>query len=551
MTQVSVININSPFLDQKPGTSGLRKSTLKFQEEHYLEVFIEAILQSLEDLKGSTLVVGGDGRYGNIEAIKKIIQICIAHKVQKVIVPKYGLLSTPATSHLIRKENAIGGIILSASHNPGGIDGDFGVKLNISNGGPAPEIITNKIFKASQLLTSYKICKIQLPDLSEYGTFPYGETTLEIIDGLKDYSNLMEKIFDFDQISDFLKKDFSLIFDAMNAVTGPYAKNIFVEKMGLAKDCVMNGNPLKDFGGLHPDPNLTYASHLADLLLNKKSYSFGAACDGDGDRNMILGSGCFVNPSDSLAVITANTKCVPGYKDGITGVARSMPTSSAVDNVARALNIPCFETPTGWKFFGNLLDSNLITLCGEESFGTGSNHVREKDGLWAVLYWLQVLAEKKCSVSDLMQNHWKLAKEMLQSMYAAKGIGLAAPQIGINKELLVIDVNFEDSAAEPLILINPEITDYGTTLNSYEEGCLSIPGVYLNVVRPSTIKLKFRDEMGRPRKMKADGLLARCIQHEMDHLNGILFVDRVTSKDDLNKELKKEGFNEKDVISIS
>ena len=220
-------------------------------------------------------------------------------------------------------------------------------------------------------------------------------------------SDLMQKIFDFDQISDFLKKDFSFIFDAMNAVTGPYAKNIFVEKMGLANDCVMNGNPLKDFGGLHPDPNLTYASHLADLLLNKKSYSFGAACDGDGDRNMILGSGCFVNPSDSLAVITANTKCVPGYKDGITGVARSMPTSSAVDNVARALNIPCFETPTGWKFFGNLLDSNLITLCGEESFGTGSNHVREKDGLWAVLYWLQVLAVKKCSVSDLMHNHWK------------------------------------------------------------------------------------------------------------------------------------------------
>ncbi len=407
MNQINEININSPFLDQKPGTSGLRKSTLKFQEEHYLEIFIEAILQSLEDLKGSTLVVGGDGRYGNIEAIEKIVQICIAHKVQKVIVPKYGLLSTPATSHLIRKENAIGGIILSASHNPGGIDGDFGVKLNISNGGPAPEIITNKIFEASQLLTSYKICKIQLPEFCGYGTYSYGETTLEIIDGLKDYSNLMEKIFDFDQISDFLKKDFSLIFDAMNAVTGPYAKNIFVEKMGLPRDCVINGTPLKDFGGLHPDPNLTYASHLADLLLNKKSYSFGAACDGDGDRNMILGRGCFVNPSDSLAVITANTKCVPGYKDGITGVARSMPTSSAVDNVAGALNIPCFETPTGWKFFGNLLDSNSITLCGEESFGTGSNHVREKDGLWAVLYWLQVLAEQKCSVSDLMQNHWK------------------------------------------------------------------------------------------------------------------------------------------------
>ena len=407
MTEVNVIHINSPFLDQKPGTSGLRKSTLKFQEQHYLEVFIEAILLSLENIQGSTLVVGGDGRYGNIEAIEKIVQICVAHKVGKVIVPKDGLLSTPATSNLIRKENAVGGIILSASHNPGGIDGDFGVKLNIANGGPAPEIITNQIFKSTQSLTSYKISKIKLPDFSQYGSFNYGETTLEIIDGLTDYSALMEKIFDFDQISDFLKKDFSLIFDAMNAVTGPYAKNIFVEKMGLADDCVMNGDPLKDFGGLHPDPNLTYAAHLADLLLNKKSYSFGAACDGDGDRNMILGRGCFVNPSDSLAVITANTTCVPGYKEGISGVARSMPTSSAVDIVASALNIPCYETPTGWKFFGNLLDSNLITICGEESFGTGSNHVREKDGLWAVLYWLQILAEKNCSVSDLIKNHWR------------------------------------------------------------------------------------------------------------------------------------------------
>ena len=407
MTKVNVVNIKNPFQDQKPGTSGLRKSTIRFQQEHYLEIFIEAILKSFKNIQGSTLVVGGDGRYGNIEAIKTIIQICVAHKVGKVLIPKEGLLSTPATSHLIRKEKAIGGIILSASHNPGGIDGDFGVKLNIGNGGPAPESITNHIFKCTQSLTSYKISKIQIPDLDKLGRFSFGETSLEIIDGLKDYSELMEKIFDLDQISDFLKKDFSLIFDAMNAVTGPYAKNIFVKKMGLADNCVMNGIPLKDFGGLHPDPNLTYASKLADLLLIQKSYSFGAACDGDGDRNMILGQGCFVNPSDSLAVITANANCVPGYKDGIAGVARSMPTSSAVDLVANALNIPCFETPTGWKFFGNLLDSNLITICGEESFGTGSNHVREKDGLWAVLYWLQILAVKNCSVSELIQGHWK------------------------------------------------------------------------------------------------------------------------------------------------
>ena len=406
MSNINVINIDTPFLDQKPGTSGLRKSTIKFQEKNYLEIFIESILNSLENVEGSTLLVGGDGRYGNINAIEKIVQLCVAHKVGKVIVPKDGLLSTPATSHLIRKENAIGGIILSASHNPGGINGDFGVKLNIANGGPAPEYMTNRIFKSTQLLTSYKISEIKIPDLGKLGLFHYGETTLEIIDGLKDYTELMQKIFDFDQISDFLKKDFSLIFDAMNAVTGPYARDIFVKKMGLSSDCVMNGIPLKDFGGLHPDPNLTYASHLADLLLNKKLYSFGAACDGDGDRNMILGRGCFVNPSDSLAIIAANTNCVPGYKEGIVGIARSMPTSSAVDIVASALNIPCFETPTGWKFFGNLLDSDLITLCGEESFGTGSSHIREKDGLWAVLFWLQILAAKNCSVSDLVQNHW-------------------------------------------------------------------------------------------------------------------------------------------------
>ncbi len=407
MIEVNVINIENAFLDQKPGTSGLRKSTLRFHEEHYLEIFIEAIFKSLNNLRGSTLVVGGDGRYGNIKAIKKIIQICVAHKVEKVIIPKNGLLSTPAASHLIRRKGAIGGIILSASHNPGGIEGDFGVKLNTSNGGPAAESITNQIFQCSQLLKTYKICNIKIPDLNKLGIFSFGETALEIIDGLKDYSDLMETIFDLDQIGDFLKKDFSLIFDAMNAVTGPYAKNIFIEKMGLADNCVMNGQPLEDFGGLHPDPNLTYASKLADMLLVKKAYSFGAACDGDGDRNMILGRGCFVNPSDSLAVITANTNCVPGYKDGIAGVARSMPTSSAVDFVANDLNIPCFETPTGWKFFGNLLDSNLITICGEESFGTGSNHVREKDGLWAVLYWLQILAVKNCSVSELIKNHWK------------------------------------------------------------------------------------------------------------------------------------------------
>ena len=400
------ISIEKPFKDQRPGTSGLRKSTLRFQEPHYLEIFIESILLSLENLKGSTLIVGGDGRYGNKKAIQKIIQICAAHNVGKIIITKDGILSTPAASNLIRKRNALIGIILSASHNPGGVDGDFGVKVNTSNGGPAPEKLTNHIFKCSQSLLQYKFYDSPVPDFKNKGSFKIKDTLVEIIDGVEEYVTLMEKIFDLDQIREYLQKDFSLVFDAMNAVTGPYAKELFVNKIGIPENCLMNANPLPDFGGLHPDPNLTYAKKLADLLLNKRSFDFGAACDGDGDRNMILGKSCFVNPSDSLAVITANTHLIPGYKGGISGVARSMPTSMAVDSVAKALNIPCYETPTGWKFFGNLLDSDKITICGEESFGTGSNHVREKDGLWAVLYWLQILAAKKCSVMDVMNQHW-------------------------------------------------------------------------------------------------------------------------------------------------
>ena len=406
MSDIKEIYIKEPFKDQKPGTSGLRKSTIEFQQDNYLEIFIESILRTLDLNQNNSLIIGGDGRYGNQEAIIKIIQICIAHKVKNIIIPVNGILSTPAASNLIRKKNACAGIILSASHNPGGINGDFGVKVNIANGGPAPEKFTDKVFKCSQMLMNYKFYDAKIPDFNKVGFFKIKNTIIDVVDGVDDYVDLMENIFDLDQIADFLKKDFSIVFDAMNAVTGPYAKRIFIEKMGLSKDCVLNGLPLKDFGNLHPDPNLTYANQLADLLLNKQSYCFGAACDGDGDRNMILGKGCFINPSDSLAVLTANTKFVPGYKDGISGVARSMPTSMAVDSVAKKINIPCYETPTGWKFFGNLLDSNMITICGEESFGTGSHHVREKDGLWAVLFWLQILACRQCSVSELIHNHW-------------------------------------------------------------------------------------------------------------------------------------------------
>ncbi len=401
------VHLESPFTDQKPGTSGLRKSTKQFHEAHYLESFIEAIFMTLPGVKGGVLVLGGDGRYGNRRAIDIILAMAAAHGIQKVITTVNGILSTPAASNLIRRNKAIGGIILSASHNAGGLEGDFGVKLNGANGGPASESLTNDIFYCTKTLYEYKSINCEPINLEAPGTYQISSMTVEVIDGIDDYLLLMQKLFDFDHISSFISKDFPFAFDALNAVTGPYAKRLFEDLLGAPRGTVRNGIPLEDFGGCHPDPNLTYAKELADLLINKKEYLFGAACDGDGDRNMILGQGCFVNPSDSLAVLTANANCIPAYSHGLTGVARSMPTSSAVDVVAQELGISCFETPTGWKFFGNLLDTNQITICGEESFGTGSNHVREKDGIWAVLFWLQILAHKKCSVSDVLKEHWK------------------------------------------------------------------------------------------------------------------------------------------------
>ncbi len=397
-----------PFEDQKPGTSGLRKSTNQFFKPHYLESFIEAVLRTLPGVEGGTLIVGGDGRYGNLRAIDIILRMAAAHNVKEVVTTVNGILSTPAASNLIRSNKAIGAIILSASHNPGGKDGDFGVKINASNGGPAQEYLTDQIYQCTKKLTEYSIFKkIEIPLDKSTNQYLIGSMKVNVIDGIEDYLNLMQTIFDFDLIRDFISTDFLIAFDALNAVTGPYAKKIFQTLLGASQDTVRNGTPKEDFGGLHPDPNLTYANELADLLLNNNSeYSFGAACDGDGDRNMILGRNCFVNPSDSLAIMVANYKCVPAYSNGLKGVARSMPTSSAVDIVAKELGIKCYETPTGWKFFGNLLDDQKITICGEESFGTGSDHIREKDGLWAVLFWLQILANKKTSVAEVMSQHW-------------------------------------------------------------------------------------------------------------------------------------------------
>jgi phosphoglucomutase len=406
-SSIRQVSLDSPFTDQKPGTSGLRKSSRQFETPHYLESFIEASLQVLPGVAGGTLVLGGDGRYGNRRAIAVIARMAAAHGVARLITTTGGILSTPAASNLIRQHRAIGGVILSASHNPGGPDGDFGVKINGANGGPTPESITDAIHAVTQTLAGYRILEGDGElNLDAPGSQQLGAMAVEVVDGVEAYVALMQKLFDFDAIGDLLRGDFPIAFDAMHAVTGPYARRILEDLLGAPAGSVRNGTPLEDFGGGHPDPNLTYAHDLAELLLGGDAYRFGAACDGDGDRNMILGQRCFVNPSDSLAVLTANATLAPGYAGGLAGVARSMPTSAAADVVAKELGIPCYETPTGWKFFGNLLDAGRITLCGEESFGTGSNHIREKDGLWAVLFWLNILAERREPVAQIMAEHW-------------------------------------------------------------------------------------------------------------------------------------------------
>jgi phosphoglucomutase len=395
----------TPFTDQKPGTSGLRKRTTVFQTPHYLENFVQALLDTAALPADATLIVGGDGRFLNREAIVTIVRMAAANGIRRVMVGQGGLLSTPAASHLIRLHGR-GGIILSASHNPGGPEGDFGIKYNGGNGGPAPESFTNEVAQRAAALTAYRICDLGPIPLDDVGTHMLDDVEIVIVDPVAEYATLMEALFDFGAIRALFASGFSMRFDAMHAITGPYAKAILEQRLGAAAGTVINGTPLPDFGGGHPDPNLTYAHDLVEELFGAAAPDFGAASDGDGDRNMVLGQRFFVTPSDSLAILAANATLAPGYAMGIAGVARSMPTSAAVDRVAAAMNLPCFETPTGWKFFGNLLDAGRITLCGEESFGTGSNHVREKDGLWAVLFWLNILAVRKQSVEEIVREHW-------------------------------------------------------------------------------------------------------------------------------------------------
>ncbi|WP_295543415.1 alpha-D-glucose phosphate-specific phosphoglucomutase [uncultured Thiohalocapsa sp.] len=403
-TQVST----QPFDGQKPGTSGLRKKVKTFQQPHYLENFVQAIFDTQRGLSGGTLVVGGDGRFYNREAIQIILRMAAANGVVRALVGRGGILSTPAASCIIRKYKAQGGIILSASHNPGGPEEDFGIKFNIDAGGPAPESVTNAIYAGTASIDRYLISDQGPVDLDALGEQPLDGMTVQVLDPVADYAELMESLFDFNAIHQlFNSGGFRMGFDAMHAVTGPYAVEILENRLGAAPGTVMNGKPLPDFGGGHPDPNLVHAHTLVALTQGATGLDFGAASDGDGDRNMILGKDFFVTPSDSLAVLAANAHLTPGYKRGIAGVARSMPTSQAADRVAEELGVDCYETPTGWKFFGNLLDAGRITLCGEESFGTGSDHVREKDGLWAVLFWLNLLAVKRQSVAEIVREHWR------------------------------------------------------------------------------------------------------------------------------------------------
>ena len=423
-----VTTATTPYRDQKPGTSGLRKKVRLFQQAHYAANFIQSVFDGVEGKAGAALVVGGDGRYFNLEVIQLALRMAAANGFARAVVGRGGILSTPAASHLIRKRGAIGGLILSASHNPGGPDADFGIKYNIANGGPAPESVTAAIFARTLTIDRYVTIDVADVDLDRLGECRIGDMVVEIIDPVADYAQLMESLFDFGAIGGLRQSGFTLSFDAMHAVTGPYATEILERRLGFAAGSVVSGVPLPDFGGGHPDPNLVHAHALYERMMRPDAPDFGAASDGDGDRNLVIGRGRPVTPSDALAILAANAHLAPGYAKGLKGIARSMPTSAAADRVAADLGVALYETPTGWKFFGNLLDAGLATICGEESAGAGSDHVREKDGLWAVLLWLNILAVRRVSVDGLMHDHWRRFGRNYYARHDYEGVDAAAAE---------------------------------------------------------------------------------------------------------------------------
>jgi phosphoglucomutase len=411
-----------PYADQKPGTSGLRKKVTVFQQPNYAENFVQSVFDVIECKDGATLVIGGDGRFLNREVIQKAIRIAAANGFARVVVGQGGLLSTPAASHMIRSRKALGGLVLSASHNPGGPTEDFGIKYNIANGGPAPEQVTDALYARTKTIDRWLTVDADDLDLDALGEVHVGDMIVEVVDPVTAYAALMETLFDFDAVR---AAKLTMAFDAMSAITGPYATEILERRLGFAAGTVRNGTPLEDFGGHHPDPNLVHAHELYETMMAPEAPEFGAASDGDGDRNLIIGKGRFVTPSDSLAMLAANAHLAPGYAGGLKGIARSMPTSAAADRVAEKLGIPIFETPTGWKFFGNLLDAGMATICGEESAGTGSDHVREKDGLWAVLLWLNILAVRRQSVDAIVRDHWAIYGRNYYARHDYEGVETA------------------------------------------------------------------------------------------------------------------------------
>ncbi len=535
-----------PYDDQKPGTSGLRKKVRTFQQANYLENFVQSIFDSLDDYAGQTLVLGGDGRYFNRQAIQIIIKMAAANGFGGLIIGQGGLLSTPAASHLIRKNQALGGIILSASHNPGGPEEDFGIKYNASNGGPAPEKFTDNLYQRTQVIDSYKIAEIADINLDIIGLQQIDNLAITIVDSVTDYAELMQSLFDFNLLKQSIQSGYiTLCFDAMHAITGPYAKRILVDMLGANPDSVINATPLEDFGGGHPDPNLAHAHELAERMYSDTAPIFGAASDGDGDRNMIMGDHFFVTPSDSLAIMAANAHLIPAYADGIKGVARSMPTSQAVDRVAQQKKIPCYETPTGWKFFGNLLDSGDITLCGEESFGSGSNHIREKDGLWAILFWLNLIARKRQTVADIVTDHWqKYGRDIYaRHDYEAVPSDIADALITHLRELL------------PTL---PKQTFDGNTVQYADEFCYHDPvdgsvshnqGIRIGFTNGSRIifRLSGTGTVGATLRIYLERFEADATQHQQDPQSALAGL--ITLAEQFCEVKQRTGRTEPDVIT--